>query len=169
MKQLLFVLLVLSYFCCTAQNRNNDNSVLLLSKNGASNPRELSIKLNKQIEVKMLDGRKLTLTHYSLVGDSAIAFSTDTLALRDITSIKGTVKGNILRKVGGNVLAAGAGAYGAAAVALGLGTMMAGGGLPFFLLAVPAFGITYGGSKLAGPRRFDTSEKWTLNISPKVE
>lgn len=169
MKQLLFVLLALSYFGGAAQNKTFDKPVLLLSKNGASNPRELSIKLNKQIKIKTFDGRKFTFVNYSLVGDSAIAFSTDTLALKDITSIKGTVKGNILRKVGGNVLAAGAGAYGAAAVALGLGTMMAGGGLPFFLLAVPAFGVTYGGTKLAGPRRFDTSEKWTLNISPKVE
>jgi len=89
MKQLLLFLFVFSYCCCAAQNRNNDNSVLLLSENGASKPVELKLKTTKSVKVRMTDGRRLTLVRYSILGDSLIASSTDTVALRDIISIKG--------------------------------------------------------------------------------
>lgn len=110
MKHLMIVLFVFSCFCCTAQNRNNDNSILLLSKNGVSKPVELKIKANKPVKVITSDGKELTLVHYSLIGDSVLASSTDTVALRDIASIKGKLKGSAFRKVGGG-LVAGTGYY----------------------------------------------------------
>lgn len=167
MKQPLLILLTFLSLFATAQVKNLNQTVLTLNKTGASNT--VYIKPNKPIKIKTVDDRKFTLYSYSLIGDSAIVTFTDTIALRNITSIKGTVKGNILRKVGGNVLAAGAGAYGSGAVALGLGTMMSGASLPFFLLAMPALGVTYAGIKLAGPRRFNTSAEWNLSVSPKTE
>ncbi|MCX2740379.1 hypothetical protein [Pontibacter anaerobius] len=164
MKQLLLVLLLLLYFCCTAQNRNNNSSVLLLSKNDASKPVKLELKTDKLIKVKTTDGRKLTLVNYSILGDSVIAFSTDTITLRDIASIKGKVKGNALRKVGGG-LVAGTGYY-FVAVGYLVGTLAL---YPTaYLLILPSAGVAYAGHYLLGARRFNTTEKWALSIN-KVE
>ncbi|MFD2512636.1 hypothetical protein ACFSRY_02045 [Pontibacter locisalis] len=164
MKQLLFVLLVFSYFCCTAQSSNNINPVLLLSKNGASYPVELKIKGNKPIKVKMADGRKMYLSDYSLIGDSVIATSTDTVALGEIASIKGKLKGSALRKIGGG-LVAGTGYY-FVAVGYLVGTIAL--YPPAFLLILPSAGVAYTGHYISGMRHFDTTEKWKLSIA-KVE
>lgn len=160
MKQLLLILLVLSYFCCNAQNRSSNNSVLLLSKNEASKPVELELKANKPIKVKMTDGRRLTLLNYSIIGDSVIASLTDTVALRDITSIKGKLIGSALRKVGGG-LVAGTGYY-FVMVGYLVGTIAL--YPPAYLLILPSAGVAYAGHYISGARHFDTTEKWALSI-----
>lgn len=164
MKQLLFLLFVLSFFSCTAQNKSVDKPVLLLSKNGVSKPVELEIKAYRPIKVKTSDGRKLTLVDYSVIGDSVIASSTDTVALRDIISIKGKLKGSALRKVGGG-LVAGTGYY-----FVMVGYMV--GIVTFHPIAlaimVPSAGVAYAGHYISGARHFDTTEKWALSIT-KVE
>ncbi|GAB3204409.1 hypothetical protein ABID22_003324 [Pontibacter aydingkolensis] len=161
MKQLLLVLFIFSYFCCNAQNRNNESSVLLLSKNGTSNPVELELKPNKPIKIKTTDGRKLTLIHYSILGDSVIVSSMDTVALRNIASLKGKVKGNALRKLGGG-LVAGTGYY-FVMVGYLVGTIAF--YPPAYLIILPSAGIAYAGHYLSGARHFDTTEKWALSIN----
>lgn len=120
---------------------------------------------NEPIKINTIDGQKLTLYDYSLIGDSAIASVTDTIALRDITSIKGKVKGNAFRKISGVVL------FGAGASLAVMYTFV---GIAFsipeaYLLSVPAIGVAYTGRALAEARRFETTRKWSLSISPKSE
>ncbi|MHA6246790.1 hypothetical protein ACXYMU_02550 [Pontibacter sp. CAU 1760] len=165
MKQLLFVMLVLSYCCCTAQNKRVDGSVLLLSKNGASKPIELKIKANKPIKIKTSDGKRFTLVDYSVIGDSLLASPTDTVALGEITSIKGKLKGNVVRKVSGGVVA-GAGYY-FVMVGYLVGTIAL--YPPAYLLIIPSAGVAYLGHYISGGRSYDTTEKWSLSISPQVE
>ncbi|OKL40268.1 hypothetical protein [Pontibacter flavimaris] len=164
MKQLLLLMLVFSYFCCNAQSKSNERSVLLLSKNGALRTVDLELKPSKPIKIKTTDGKKLTLVDYSILGDSVIASSMDTVALKNIASIKGKVKGNTLRKVGGG-LVAGTGYY-----FVTVGYVV--GILTFHPIAlaimVPSAGVAYAGHYLSGARRFDTTEKWALSIN-KVE
>ena len=163
MKQFILLVLTLASFRVAAQGTTANPPVLTLRKTGTATT--LTLRPYKPIKITTEDGRKLTLYNYQSVGDSALVAFSDTVALRDITSIKGKVKGDFWRKAGGNVLAVGSGAYGAAAVALGSVFTMSGAGTPFFLLAVPAFGVTYAGIKIAGPRRFNTTNKWALQIS----
>ena len=164
MKQFILLVLTLASFSAAAQGTIATLPVLTLSKTGTATT--LTLKPNKPVKITTADGRKLTLYNYQAVGDSALVAMTDTVDLKDITSIKGKVKGDFWRKAGGNVLAIGSGTFGAASVAAGSSLMMEYGvGTPFFLLAVPAFGVTYAGLKLAGPRRFNTTNKWALQIS----
>lgn len=143
--------------------------MLQVDKIDASKPVTLTIKQHKKLKVKLHHSRNwYTISGYTLVGDSALATLTDTIALRDITSIKGSVKGNVLRKIGDGILFLGGGFYTAAATSLGLAFMMAGGGLPFFLLSIPSLGVYYVGWILLDTRRFNTVEKWALKISPQT-
>ena len=161
MKQLLILLFVLSFFCCTAQNKSGDKPVFLLSKNGVSKPVEIEIKAYKPIKIKMSDGKKLTLVNYSLIGDSVLVSSSDTVALSDITRIKGKFKGSPFRKIGGG-LVAGTGYYFVA-----VGYMV--GIITFHPVAlaimVPSAGVAYAGHYISGARQFDTTEKWALSIT----
>ena len=163
MKQFILFLFILASLSAAAQSTSVSPAILTLSKTGTATT--VILKPNKPVKITTADGRKLTLFNYQSVGDSAIVAMADTVALQDITSIKGKVKGDFWRKAGGNVLAVGSGALGAASIALGSALTMYGVGTLYYLLAVPAFGVTYAGSKLAGPRRFNTTDKWVLQIS----
>ncbi|MGV3587932.1 MAG: hypothetical protein ACO1OF_13075 [Adhaeribacter sp.] len=165
MKQILFVLLAFSYFCCNAQKKTSADSVLKLTRNETSKPVELTIKHNKPLKIKTSTGQKLTLNDYSIIGDSAIASSTDTFAVRNVTYIKGMVKGTILRKISGVILKIAGGYFTIVGAVAGSAFMLP----QAYLICVPAVGIGYVGHTLAGGRGFDTSEKWTLKISPKIE
>ena len=165
MKQLLFLLFVLSFFCCTAQNKRVEKPVLLLSKNGVSKPVEIRIKAYRPIKIKMSDGKKLTLVDYAVVGDSVLASSSDTTALSDITKIKGKFEGSPFRKISGG-LVAGTGYY-----FVMVGYMV--GIVTFHPIAlaimVPSAGVAYAGHYISGARHFDTTEKWNLSIPAEVE
>lgn len=163
MKQFILLLLTLASFRVAAQSTTANPPVFTLSKTGTATT--VTLKPYKPVKIKTADGRKLTIYDFQSVGDSAIVAFADTVSLREITSIKGKVQGDFWRKAGGNVLAVGSGAFGAASVAAGFSLMMYGIGAPYFLLAVPAFSVTYAGTKLAGPRQFNTTNKWTLQIS----
>jgi hypothetical protein len=52
---------------------------------------------------------------------------------------------------------------------LGYAFVMQGAGKSFVLLAVPALGVTYAGVKLAGSKRFNTSDKWVWAASSAKE
>jgi hypothetical protein len=52
---------------------------------------------------------------------------------------------------------------------LGYAFVMQGAGKSFMLLAVPAFGVTYARVKLAGFKRFNTSDKWIWATSSAKE
>jgi hypothetical protein len=142
-----------------------DKSILLLSKNGETNSKVLSIKSNKPIKIRTSDGQKFSFVHYTMIGDSVIATSTDTIALKEITSLKGTVKGNVLRKIGGGLVACTG--YYFVIVGYLVGTIAL--YPPAYLLILPSAGVAYAGHYLSGARRFDTTEKWSLSVSTKAE
>ncbi|MFD3001272.1 hypothetical protein ACFS7Z_12930 [Pontibacter toksunensis] len=155
MKQLLILLFVLSFFCCTAQNKSFDKPVILLSKNGVSKPVEIEIKAYKPIKIKTSNGKKLTLVDYSVIGDSVLASSTDTVALSDITRIKGKLKGSPFRKISGG-LVAGTGYY---FVMVGYVVGIVAFHPIALAIMVPSAGVAYAGHYISGARHFDTTEK----------
>lgn len=161
MKQLLAVLLFLSYFCCSAQNMRSDNQVLVLSRNGASKTTELKIKANRPIKIKDIDGKKIRLVNYSVIGDTVLASLTDTVAIKDITSIKGKLKGSAFRKLGGGLMM-GTGYY-FVVVGYLVGTIAL--YPPAYLLIIPSAGVAYAGYYISGARHYDTTEKWALSVS----
>lgn len=144
---------------------NIDKPVLLLSKNGVSKPVEIEIKAYRPIKIKKSNGKKFTLVDYSVIGDSMLASSTDTVALSDITRIKGKFKGSPFRKISGG-LVAGTGYYIVmVGYVVGIVTFH-----PIALaIMVPSAGVAYSGHHISGARHFDTSEKWNLSIPAKEE
>jgi hypothetical protein len=165
MKKLLSFLFFLLCFCGNAQNKSFEASALQLTRNDASTPFWITLKKNSRITVRTVDKKKLTFLGYTFMGDSAIASLTDTVALSDITSVKGDVKGNVLRKISGIILLNAGGYFTIFGVVIGAVLLAPQG----YLICVPAVGIGYIGFLLAGPRNFDTSKKWTLNLSSEPE
>lgn len=165
MKIFFLLLFLLSCFCVNAQDTKFEDSVLQLSKNSTLIPVKLIFKSHKRITIKTADGKKFTLLDYTLIGDSAILSNSDTIALKNVIFVKGNVKGNLLRKISGITLKCAGGFFTIVGAVAG-STFL----IPLaYLICIPAIGVGYVGHTLAGARSFDTSQKWTLKISPKPE
>ncbi|MDO8898008.1 MAG: hypothetical protein Q7V19_10190 [Bacteroidales bacterium] len=127
----------------------------------------LQFKPGKVLQIKTLDGKKLTSSKYFL-HDSAVVMIMqseiaptiiDTISLNGITFIKGQVFGDSERKAIGAIIAI---------ISLPVGIfpiiISAQVGGPIFFVGIPFIAASAVGLSITGARKFNTIDKWELKI-----
>jgi len=176
------LLLLLAFIINSAVGQTTEFKDLILSvEKKPTNSQTSSIvilkfKPGKVLQIKTLDGRKLTTNKYFLLDSSKLILSQygtvinqiDTIALQDIISIRGKVYGNIDRKILGSVVALSSIPLGFFSVFfMTMGATTVDGTPPAMLIAMPFVGMFGVGVSMTGARRFNTTDKWDVKIIEK--
>lgn len=160
MRKLLFFLM-LATFCLTSLGQNLETPVQFLAVERIIETSTVTLifKPGSSLRIKTSDGDRKTALNYSLVDGALLINQEETIPLDQITSIKGRVYRNTERKVFGAFVALGSIPLGFFPVFI-----VAYGGGPALLVALPFAGMMVGGISLMGARRFNALDKWTLII-----
>ncbi len=158
----LFILFVLVRIGAIAQSIESKNTVLAVEKAGKNKKVIYVFKPGKHLWIKTTDNFNLHLTTYSVFEDAIVLIPYDTIPFDEIAQIRGKVIGNTGRKTLGFFISV------ISIPAAGMGGFIASySSIPGVFGGLPFAGTFFGGLSLMGPRKFDTSDKWTLVLTPE--
>jgi len=158
----LIMMLVLFTFNVIGQSTESNNLALKVEREDLTHKTSFAFKPKLRLKIKTLNGEVIVAKSYSLLENSIVVNAQDTIALNEITMIRGKVFGNSDRKIFGVGLAV------AALPLLYFSALMAvyTSGSPL-LATLPPAGFLIGGISLAGARKFKSANNWTFKIIQK--
>ena len=155
------LIIVLAIFTLNVigQSIELNNLALKVEREDQGHKTSFAFKPKLRLKIKTLKGEVIVAKSYSLLDNSIVVNAQDTIALNEISMIRGKVFGNADRKIFGVGLAV------AALPLLYFSALMAvyTSGSPLLATLAPA-GFLIGGISIAGARRFKSANNWTFKI-----
>ncbi len=158
------MVILFSFSIVNVRSQPVDSHFRLLSVEMTRNVKKVFyiFKPGTKLKIETIDSIKLSITDYSLFDNAIIISQLDTVYFSEIVRIKGKVLGNEGRKILGGAIS-----FISIPAALMGGMIAQLASLPGVIGGIPFTGSFIGGISLMGPRKFNTSDRWTLLLRPE--